>query len=457
MLDKEDKERPDGETLRNAEFAAMISRAASDSARALVDKVHELVATTETRTRQRVARAAAFKRGLEGFLGDLMRAAGREVPWVYHGVSPRHFTGDGVTYRHFIALRRILGSLGLLEEVAAVQDRYEFGPGEVAWRGRATRFRATPKLVELAAACGVAAGEADNHFTRELPKRPLVLRGGSTRKPGRRKATGEVIKFDYTPDIRAMEQTIVSLNRFLDQFSIGSGVHRGYVRGFNLGDHPAFQWNLGGRLYSEGRDSYQHMPGPERLEMTMGGAPVCELDIRASYITIFHAQRGRPLDTARDPYDLPGLGEAGRDVVKSFIAMTFGNSGFPGRWSAERGSAFLKATGKKLGSTYPLPIVREAVAAAYPLLAELRQDKEKPPLWAELMFVESEAILGTMIALMDRGIPSLSVHDSLIVPQQHEATATELLRSIYGAVTTATPFIRCKLAGKGVIPLTPAE
>jgi hypothetical protein len=269
----------------------------------------------------------------------------------------------------------------------------EFGPGQVAWRGRATRFRATPKLVELAATCGVTTGEAGNHFTKELPKRPLVLRGGSTRQPGRRKATGEVIKFDYTPTIRAMEQTIVSLNRFLDQFSIGGGVHRGYVRVFNLGDHPAFRWDLGGRLYSQGEDSYQHMPGAARLEMTMGGAPVCELDIRASYITIFHAQRGRPLNAATDPYDLlPGCGEEGRDVVKGFIAMTFGNSEFPGRWSAQRGSAFLKATGKKLGSKYPLPIVRDAVTAAYPLLADLKQDNEKPPLWAELMFLVAPVI-----------------------------------------------------------------
>jgi hypothetical protein len=70
---------------------------------------------------------------------------------------------------------------------------------------------------------------------------------------------------------------------------------------------------------------------------------------------------------------------------------------------------------------------------------------KKPPLWAELMFMESEAILTTMLGLMDQGIPSLSVHDSLIVPQRHKTTATELLRASYEATTKAIPFIRCKL------------
>jgi len=128
--------------------------------------------------------------------------------------------------------------------------------------------------------------------------------------------------------------------------------------------------------------------------------------------------------------------------------MTLGNSGFPRRWSSERTGQYLKATGKKLGRKYPLRAVRDVVAAAYPLLAQLGVDDEKPDAWAPLMFMESKAILATMLSLMGRGVPSLSVHDSLIVPQQHEATAKELLRSIYEAITTATPTIRCKVAGR---------
>jgi hypothetical protein len=134
----------DGGMLRAAEFAALTSRPVTDNARALVDKVHELVIATGARKRRRgPSKAFAFRRALGGFIGDLMRAAGRPVPWIYRGVSQRHFTADVVSYRDFDALRKAVRSLGLVEERPAVQFWSLFGAG----RGWATRFRATPKLI----------------------------------------------------------------------------------------------------------------------------------------------------------------------------------------------------------------------------------------------------------------------------------------------------------------------
>jgi hypothetical protein len=241
-----------------------------------------------------------------------------------------------------------------------------------------------------------------------------------------------------------VEQTIIDLNTFLDGFAIGGGVHRGYVRVFNLGDHRAFRWNLGGRLYSQGRDSYQQTPSSERLKMTIDGELVCELDIRASYLTIFHAQRGEPLTSDDDPYLLCGPGEAARLAVKLFIAATFGSSEFPKKWSSGAVDDFREATQQNLKKAYPIDKVRAAVAKAYPLLAGLRRDPKNPPAWAELMYLESEAVLRTMVALKDRNIPSLSVHDSLILPLSQEVTARELLEEQYQSATAAIPIIRIK-------------
>jgi hypothetical protein len=39
------------------------------------------------------------------------------------------------------------------------------------------------------------------------------------------------------------------------------------------------------------------------------------------------------------------------------------------------------------------------------------------------MYLESEAVLRTMLDLQDRGIPSLSVHDGILVPRDSEALA----------------------------------
>jgi hypothetical protein len=444
MLVQAKNGKPAAEALRSAEFATLTSRAVTDNARALVEQVYALIIAEEKRTkprqRQRASKAAAFKRGLGGFLGDLMRAAGSGVPWVYRAVSQKHFTGDVVSYRDFQSLRLALKALKLIEEAKSVQQWTAFGPG----KGWATRFRATPKLVEMAAACGVLAADADDHFVRELPKKPLVLRAGSKRTIRGEKTQGRMMKIAYNSDVRAMEQTIVDLNTFLDQFSICGGAHRGYIRGFNEGDHPAFHWNLGGRLYSQGRDNYQNLDSAQRLRMTIGGEAVCELDIRASYLTIFQARQGQPLDFIGDPYALPGLGSKARDVVKTFITATFGGSEFPVYWSREMGRSYRERTGKGLGKQYPITEIRASVTQAYPLLAGLRRAANTSPIWAELMFLESEAVLGTMLALKDRGIPSLSVHDSLIVQQSQAPLAEGILKEIYRFTTTATPQIETK-------------
>jgi hypothetical protein len=110
-------------------------------------------------------------------------------------------------------------------------------------------------------------------------------------------------------------------------------------------------------------------------------------------------------------------------------------------------------TGKDLRKRHPLSIVRYAVGEAYPLLAALRSGEERPPIWAELMFVESEALLRTMLALKDEGVPSLSVHDSLIVQQPHERLARSSLESNYAAMTSAVPYITTKSATDAASPL----
>jgi hypothetical protein len=57
------------------------------------------------------------------------------------------------------------------------------------------------------------------------------------------------------------------------------------------------------------------------------------------------------------------------------------------------------------------------------------------------MYLESEALVRTMLALKDEGVPSLSVHDSLIVQKSRERLARSLLESNYRATASATPHI----------------
>jgi hypothetical protein len=416
-----------GEALRDADQASLTRRAGTNNSRALVDEVLRLIAATEagTRKRKRVSRVGAFKQVVEGFLGDLLAAKGEGWVFRWDKDPPR---------RPFRGAREGLKKLGMLEETPAVQRWSPFG---VVTERRCRRFRATPQLRGLAAQHGIEPPEARKHFVDRRPIKPLRLRTASKRAANYRQIPGKEMKIGYSDErANALERTVKELNTFLDRFDIRGGQHRGYERIFHCGDRSYFEWNLGGRLYCANyQESYQCLPSEQRRMMTIGGKSVCELDVKASTLTIFQALHGQPIDFAatpdRDPYALSDLD---RKIVKVFTIRSFGNCRLLTKWPSD-----LK---KKHGDALP-PIgrVRDVVTAAYPLLANLRPDDAEPPIWAILAFLESEAVLGTMVALRAAGVPSLSVHDSLIVPHDNVQVAEATLIEFYKAATGATPRI----------------
>jgi hypothetical protein len=430
MLDHTDQDETLGKALRDAEYASLTRHAVTDNSHALIDDVRRQIVDYEVqhglRKRKRVGKTLAFIRALEGFVGDLLEAIAhkdRAAGWVYRSVAPGSFTGDAVSFRDFDAIRAALRALGLMEERPAVAHWIEAFGQQFPQNRKATRFRATAQLEELATTHCVSLPDIGRHFIAELPIHPLVLKGHSRRAPeDGYKIPGKKMKIAYTDELRAMEQAIIDLNNFIDRFDIRGGTHRGFIRVFNCGDDDAFQWNLGGRLYSPGKDSYQQMGSTERLKMTVDGEPVCELDIKSSYLTIFHALKRQPLDVANnpDPYDLPELSATPRDVVKALVTATFGNGQFPARWSSKAARDYKEKTGESLSKQHPIKPLHDAVAKAYPLLEGLRQDDAQPPIWARLMYREGDAVFRTTLALRDLNIPCLPVHDSVIVPRDNE-------------------------------------
>ena len=164
---------------------------------------------------------------------------------------------------------------------------------------------------------------------RALPEHPLICKATSKRGFYGAKLPGKRIKFTHSERTRQLEDEVKSINGFLDSFDIRGGTHGGYVRIFNMGDDPSFDWNKGGRFYSPGEDSYQQLSKEERLRMTINGSPVVELDIRASYPTILFALCGRSEELPADPYNLPDLP---RSVVKNgwwprLVAVAIPNDG----------------------------------------------------------------------------------------------------------------------------------
>jgi hypothetical protein len=135
-------------------------------------------------------------------------------------------------------------------------------------------------LTGLAKAKGVTPENAHQHFILALPRNPLVLKGAPSLKfgkGGKKKIPGKRLKIESTPETEKLEGDVRRLNEFLDTFALYPGIHRGYFRVFNQGDHPSFAWDRGGRLYSQGGDSYQSLKEEERVQMAIDGEAVAGL------------------------------------------------------------------------------------------------------------------------------------------------------------------------------------
>jgi hypothetical protein len=419
----EEAKRLKGRELDDALYAALLSRAHSDQARGLVDTVVKLVIEQEvaagTRTNKRDKKQTALASAVERFLADLLQAQASETNkgYVFRPLRPEGFTGQAVSYRTFKSLVDVMFTLGLLDEYKGFQGWTDGFGAPVPWIRKATRYRATEALLSLSHQHSVKVADFHQHFLIPLPENPLVLRAASRRNEYGTKISGRLMRFERTAITTKLEQELKDLNKFLDGYELRGGIHRGYTRVFNNGDHPKFEWNMGGRLYSYGEFNYQQLDRADRLKMTINDEPVCEIDIRASYLTIFHALYDERFDPTNDPYDVPGLGSEARDVVKMWITASFGNNAPITKWPKELVAKYREKTGKTLGKRYPASKVGERIVHSFPLLRRIGEEVDgRERGWSELMYIESQAMIGAMIALMHRRIPSLAVHDSLIVP-----------------------------------------
>ena len=76
------------------------------------------------------------------------------------------------------------------------------------------------------------------------------------------------------------------------------------------------------------------------------------------------------------------------------------------------------------------------------------------PGWADLMFRESAAMISTMLDLMNDNVPSLSIHDSLVVPASKQALAVGLLTANYRREAQAIPGLMVHGADGSATPIS---
>jgi len=429
------------EELHSAPLANLKGKAESPTAlelvRSLTERYPRLPSkmASDGKPYRQIKTKGGYEAAVAALLAELLavHGSGLDTDWIRVSLVRANFTGGLVSFRQLDNVRKVWLTAGLIETKKGYPGALGFGnPGPR--QGRLTRFRATEALLGICAEHGITSTNVHQHFRveYEMPKELVQL----TSPP------------DETPTTELTERLrseVAELNDFIAGFELQPSEirHIGWVRKFHKHDHQDFRWNKGGRLYSQPpsppKANYQSAGKERRLAMTINGEPVAEIDISSSYLTIFYALCGQQLDTDKDAYGgILGPTELDREVAKFFINASFGNSSLISRWTKALKDAFEKRTSFVIDpNRYPMRLMRQKVLERHPLL-----ERWEGPIggrkrdWSDLMFTESEVIASTMLQLKrDYGVPSLPVHDSLIVPISKAAKARLILMERFREVT----------------------
>lgn len=422
--------------LKNARYMGFSFYPASNVALAICRMTVEKINHHEKRSRARKAKDKAnFGSAVSLIIGDLLIAATSEGGgWAYRSVSKKSFSGSFLKGDTFNSIIRSLEELGLIESVRGGNLKNPFAAARASeFRpGMATRFRITTGFIDLCASCGLTLSVAQSHFKRRPSLQEVRLKGKSSRFQGQ-KATGRSIRFDETDQTRSIKHRLYEANAFLLTQDYQGMEFFGLRRIFNEGDDPTFDWNLGGRLYGVGDESYQMFKKAKRAEIKINGERVVELDINASYLRILHSLRGFELPKSRDIYSIRGID---RKIVKAWIAATLGHSGFHRAWPSKL-SAELRKSGIPLSKDISYPSLTPKVLARFPVLNDWPDCGIR---WSHLMYEEAEAMMTAMETLRYEGVPALPVHDSLIVPKSKKRLAHDILKETF-ETRFSVPFV----------------
>lgn len=316
-------------------------------------------------------------------------------------------------------------------------------PGKAPFKGEpgvVTRILPTPRFAEFLLGHGITPANRTLHFT--YPKawhssEPLRLKAGRTYGRNWKKVAGAKMPVDYShPKAAAYAEQVKIINGFLaeQEFSFSDEVT--LFRGFNVGDHPAFDWNMGGRLFCYG-GGYQSLSKNDRKSITINGQRTIELDISACHITIAHGVLGVPLPNRRDLYDIDDLP---REIVKSYVTLFLGQGKAPRAWTSDHREEYDKDALKRLGRDYPISKVGESVLNHLPVLHNVAEQKMN---WATLQFIESQIIVNAMDRLVqEQGVCTLPVHDSMIFIHSHRLIVENYLSQAFYEHTGYNPVLK---------------
>jgi hypothetical protein len=225
--------------------------------------------------------------------------------------------------------------------------------------------------------------------------------------------------------VLVVEKTFAELSRFPPRMvRLDTTTRRVFSRG---------RGDLGGRFYTP----VQNLPPRLRAQLRFDGEHVVELDYRGLHLTMCYHLAG--LDAPQDPYKIYGDGRdaVARPLVKKLMVVAINAE--PGVNIAsivrnefrERGTKHLarlrdveRQVGQKLGA------IAAAMTAAHPAIASFFASDAG----VRLQRIDAEIMRRIIRACVERNIPLVPVHDSIVVPRRHRDVAREIMARAYRSV-----------------------
>ena len=210
--------------------------------------------------------------------------------------------------------------------------------------------------------------------------------------------------------------------------------------------NTVFRWALGQKLIRRNpfADIEVTVPKKKRLRDT----PAFHADEAATILTASMAivdtstaheacKRWVPwLCAYTGPYERAGVD---RNVAKLWSIHSFGKSRPQMRWPTKAIEDYKKDKGEDIRQVANAKDVASKMLAAFPALKTLEEHSD---IWADLQFIESEAVIGTMLILMRKhNVPSLGMHDGIIVPRSKAELAKTILAHQYRKVVGVEPML----------------
>ena len=299
-------------------------------------------------------------------------------------------------------------STGVLHAVALGVEKLGFITHDPAvFKEKRTLLHPTDAFHELLRAHAVEFGDIDRGFGKETVEL-TVSRGDS---PGK-----ELVDYRDNEHTAMLHQQMGRLNAMLAQADLrfdGRPVPTtSLARRFHMpraGEE--FRFNRHGRLYG---GFWQNLPRDKRHLLTIRGELIADLDYASMFVRLAYCRLGIEPPKG-DLYAFPGL-EGYRDAIKSALVSLF----------FRKKEAQRMSRGVHLPTGWTMKRFKAAAVELHPALKDLFDTD----VGFDLMAAESDILVDLMLRLADQRVPTLPMHDGIMVPTSEKYFAMRMMGEV---------------------------